>query len=316
MPVVGIYGKFPGLYLPTIREMVPDSSLRVCSEWGKIGEILDEVEVLLAYRFPSRPLPKEEILRAKCLKWLQLSSAGIDSILPYDPSKLIVTNTSGIHADTISQYVIGTLVMMYWDFPRLQRQQRDRHWERYFVPSLSGKTIGIIGAGKVGTSIANRARDFGMRALGIRRSGKPVEGFECMYSPRGLPVVMSESNVVVICLPLTSETRCLIGRDEIRLMRTDAYLVNIARGAIVDQSALLDALKEGSIAGAILDAFEQEPLPPESGLWSLPNVLITPHISGEFEDWPVEVARLFCANLRRWINREPLANVVDPGAGY
>jgi phosphoglycerate dehydrogenase-like enzyme len=316
LPVVGIYHGSPDSFLPLVRELVPESRLRVCTRWDGLDDIAADVEVLLAFKFGFRPFPREQILAMPRLRWVQLGSAGIDHIAPFDPQRLVVTNASGIHGDVMSEYVIGLLVHLTWNVTRLIDQQRARHWERYEVPSLTGRTMGIVGAGRVGAAIAARARAFGMRTIGLRRSGEPLDGFERMYTPDSLPALLAESDVVVVALPLTAATRHSIGARELAALRPSAYFINVSRGGIVDEAALIELLERRRIAGAVLDVFDREPLPPESPLWSLPNVLITPHIAGELEGWPIELTRLFCVNLRRWMNDEPLRNVVNPAAGY
>ncbi len=315
-PVVGIYDRSPELYLHLIRDLVPEERLRVCTRWDGIGAILPDVDVLLANKFPKRQFPREEILASERLEWVQLAGAGVDHITPFDPAKIMVTNASGIHGPTMSEYILGTLVHMLWDFPRLLRQQRERQWDLYEVPTLGGKTAGVVGVGHIGSTFAKRAKAFGMRVIGTRRSGGSVSGVDAVYGPEGLPTVMTDADVVVLTVPRTPETMNLIGRAELELMKPTAYLINVSRGGIVDEAALLALLKRGKIAGAVLDVFEREPLPSESEFWSLPNVLVTPHISSEFRNWPAAVAELFVANLRRWMAGEPLEKVVDPALGY
>ena len=316
VPVVGVYGRDPELLLSFIRDLIPQSHLRVCTEWNGLADIVDEVDVLLAFKFGVRPFPRDEILGATRLQWVQLGSAGADHMTPYDPGRLVVTNASGIHGDIMSQYVIGMLLHVLWQTGRLVDQQRGRRWQLYDVPSLLGRTMGIVGAGRVGTAIATRARVFGMRVIGVRRSGDALDGFDRMYAPDSVTAVLAESDVAVLTLPLTAETRNSIGARELGALKPSAYLINVSRGGIVQEPALIDLLRSGGLAGAILDVFAEEPLPDNSPFWSLPNVIVTPHISGELAGWRVELARLFCANLRRWIDHEPLLNIVNPVIGY
>jgi phosphoglycerate dehydrogenase-like enzyme len=316
LPVVGIYHRTPEPYLPLVRELVPESHLRVCTAPDALGGILPELDVLLAFKFGFRPFPRDEIVQAPRLRWVQLASAGIDHMVPYNPRRLTVTNASGIHGAIMAEYVIGMLVHMRWNVARLVEQQKARHWERYAVPSLAGRTLGVVGTGQVGVAIASRARAFGMRTLGVRRSGAPLEEFEEIFGPGGLHRLFAESDVVVLALPLTNETRHVIGARELQALRPSAYLINVSRGGIVDEAALIELLRERRIAGAILDVFEEEPLPSSSPFWTLPNVVVTPHISSELDGWQVELARIFCRNLRHWMNHELLENVVDPAAGY
>lgn len=316
LPIVGVYHDNPDPFLPILRDVLPERQLRICTRWDGLPGIIGDVDVLLAFKFGNRPFPRQVILEAPRLKWVQLASAGVDHITPFDPERLVVTNASGIHGDTMAEFVIATLLRWTWDFPRLVRQHRDRTWERYFVPGLAGRTMGVLGLGHVGTTIGRRAAAFGMRVHGTRRSGRPVEGIERVYGPDRTDTVLAESDVVVISLPLTAMTRGGIGTAQLRCLKPTAYLINVSRGGIVDEPALIDLLEQGAIAGAVLDVFQQEPLPPDSRFWSLPNTLVTPHISSEFERWPDAVARKFVRNLTRWIRREPLEKVVDPVAGY
>lgn len=314
--MVGVYHSTPESYLPLIREIVPESHLLLCTQWDGLSEILGKIDVLLAFKFGFRPFPRDLILQAPRLRWVQLASAGIDHITPFDPARLIVTNASGIHGGIMAQYVLGMLMHALWNVPRLLAQQRARCWQRYEVPSLAGRTMGVLGAGRVGGAIARAAQAFGMRTIGMRWSGLPADGFDRMHGPGELPDLLSASEVVVLTLPLTPHTRNLIGPQELSQLRPDAWLVNVSRGGIVDEDALTDVLGRQAIAGAILDVFADEPLSPDSEFWALPNTIVTPHISSELAGWPKELAHLFCINLRRWINNEPLQNVVDPAAGY
>jgi phosphoglycerate dehydrogenase-like enzyme len=227
-----------------------------------------------------------------------------------------VTNGSGLHGDIISQFVFGALGQLMWDFPRLLRQQAAHRWERYPVPSLSGKTMGILGVGRIGVCLARYASVYGMRVIGTRRSGAPVAGVARTYAPGATVELLRQSDVVVVATPLTAETRNLLGAAELAALKRSAYLVAISRGGVVNEPALADALRRGQLAGAVLDVFTEEPLPVDSPFWDLPNVIVTPHIAGELGDWPLAVGRLFADNLKRYLAAEPLRNVVDPQRGY
>ena len=313
---MAVYDPAPQLYLPLIGRVVSSDRLRICTEPEGLGRTAADAEVLLAFKFPERPFPRDEVLALPQLKWVQLASAGSDHLLPFDPARLTVTNASGIHGDTMAEYVTASLLNMRWDFPRLLRQQRDRRWNKYEVPSLAGLTMGIVGAGQVGSRIGQRARAFGMRVLAVRRSGAPVDGADETCGPDELQRVLARSDIVVITLPLTSHTAGMIDARALGWTRPGSWFVNVSRGGIVDEAALLDLLRRGHFAGAILDVFAEEPLPPGSPFWDLPNTLVTPHISSEFAGWPCAVARLFCDNLDRWARAAPLVNVVDPALGY
>ena len=315
-PVVGIYDPEPDSYLPLLEAAVPAECLRVCRDPERLEEVVADVEVLLAFKFAGRVFPRESVLRLPKVAWVQLASAGSDHMLPFNPERLTVTNASGIHGATMAEYVIGMLIHGMWDFRRLERQRTERRWLRYEVPSLSGLTMAIVGGGQVGQRIAERARAFGMKTHGVRRGGAPSKAFDETRGPDGLQDVLETADVVVLALPLTPETRGMFGERVLGWIKPGAWLVNVSRGGIVVEEALLPRLQDGRLGGGILDVFATEPLPAESAFWDLPNVMVTPHIASEFMGWPRAVAQLFLENLERFRRGATLHNVVDPALGY
>jgi len=289
---------------------------------GRLAPILERTEVLLC----NPVIPPDIIERAPGLKWIQLSSAGIDRLAetPLANSHVTLTTASGIHSGTISEWVIGGMIALAKGFPNALRAQAQAAWQPYWPESLEGKTVGIIGAGHIGSQVGRVAKAMGMRVIGSRRSiEKRVAGANAgepeideLVPATDLHYILAKSDFVVVATPLTPETRGLIGEAELAAMKSSAYLLNIARGAVIDEPAMIDALKEHRIAGAALDVFSQEPLPPESELWGLDNVIMTPHISGGMPDYMERVVGLFAANLRRYLAGDPLANVFDPARGY
>lgn len=287
-----------------------------------LDAILAQTEVVL-----SNPVVPEDIAsRAPRLRWIQLTSAGVDRLLdaPVLRAGITVTTASGIHAVPISEYVIGAMIAFAKGFPRAWRAKAERAWQPYWPDELEGRTVGVIGLGAIGTRVARLAHHLEMRVLGVRRSavqralgrdaGAP---FLAEVLPLGdLGYLLAESDYVVVAVPLTPDSRGLIGEAELRTMKRNAVIINVARGAVIDEGALVRALKEGWIAGAALDVFETEPLPGESELWGMENVLITPHVSGGTPRYMERAVELFCDNLRRYLAGEPLRNVVDPARGY
>jgi phosphoglycerate dehydrogenase-like enzyme len=274
---------------------------------------LPDAEAVLAFR-----LPLEALGRGRRLRWIQLTSAGADQLLPARAQLggVVVTNTRGIHADAMADYALGAMVMLRWDFPRMLRDQADRVWDQRLAVPLAGATVGVVGLGAIGGEIARRARAFGMHVIGVKRTaGGDEPGVEVVTAGR-LREVLPRCDFVVLVVPMTPATHHLIGEAELRAMRPTACLVNIARGAVVDEAALVRALREGWIAGAALDVFDEEPLPADHPLWGVPNVIVTPHVAGEPADYARRVAEVFLDNLRRWQRREPLRNVVDFERGY
>ena len=283
--------------------------------------VLGEAEVLLS----SPIVPPELPQMAPKLRWLQLTSAGVDRLLesPILGSGITVTTASGIHAIPIGEYVLGAMLALAKGFPQAMAAQRERAWRPYLPEELHGMTVGIIGLGAIGREVARLARAFGMRVLACRRScrqpqERPPEAPEVdlLLPAADLPRLLAEADYVVLAVPLTPETRGLIGRDELAAMKEGARLVNVARGAVVDEEALVEALRSGHLAGAVLDVFQHEPLPADSELWDLPGVLLTPHVSGGTPRYMERAIELFCDNLRRYLSGQPLRNVVDPQRGY
>jgi len=259
--------------------------------------------------------------RAPKLKWVQTVTAGVDrwqnnSIMK---SSVILTSVSGIHATPISEFVLGLMLMIVKRAPQYFELKQIKQWQRLTPSVLRGKTVGVVGLGSIGREVARLAKAFHMRVLATRRSVKKTgraRYVDTMFPPEQLAQLLAESDFVVIAVPLTRETRKLIGEKELRAMKSTAYLINIARGGIVDEEALIRALEEHWIAGAGLDVFATEPLPATSRLWELPNVIFSPHISGGHEDYLRHATEVFVDNLRRYVNGQKLRNVVDKKKGY
>lgn len=284
---------------------------------------LSDAEILCSYYIPS-----DWHAQAPNLRWLQFPGAGIDSLaqtgLLDANSGVIVTTAAGIHAETISEYVFGSMLMFNWNWPQMVRLQDNHVWARsaswYHLGGreLAGQTLGIIGLGHIGRRIAQLARAFGLRVIGMRRSisGEQEPDVDQTFLPEQLHELLRLCDYVVISVPLTRETEKLIGEDELRIMRSNAYLVNIARGRVIDEQALIRALREGWIAGAGLDVTEEEPLPSESPLYAMPNVILTPHISGNSAHYDTRLAALFANNLKRYRSGQQLQNQYEPSRGY
>lgn len=291
----------------------------------ELSTYLPDAEVLC-----SNTIPANWRTLAPRLRWLQFPGAGIDSLastgLLDADSGVIVTTAAGIHATIISEYVFGSMLMFNWNWPQMVRLQDEHVWARsatwYHLGGheLAGQTIGIVGLGNIGRRIAQLGHAFGMHILGTRRSthnqGDCETEVDQFFIPEQLHELLGLSDYVVISVPLTRETEKLIGETELRMMRRNAYLVNIARGRVIDEQALIRALREGWIAGAGLDVTEEEPLPSESPLYAMPNVILTPHISGNSAHYDTRLAALFAENLKRYRNGQQLRNRYDPSRGY
>lgn len=300
-----------------------------------LGDLTTRVELVLDPKRWQEMLPRAEVIGAfalspedfaqcKKLRWLHLGVAGVERSLhpALVNSEVMITNARGIHGDVMSEYVLAAILSCANRFDLAAAAKAKKEWRQKEIVrhrhSVTGKTAGIIGAGAIGSAAARLCRACGMRTIGIRRlSEKGVpEGFEKIYGIDGLPRLLETSDYVVLAAPLTSQTQRLLGAAQFAMMKPTAFFINIARGAMVDETALIAALREKKIAGAVLDVFEDEPLPPESPLWDLENVFITPHVSGNFEQYVERVGTQFAENLFRYLRNEALMNVVDKKMGY
>ncbi|HZP26593.1 MAG TPA: D-2-hydroxyacid dehydrogenase [Dehalococcoidia bacterium] len=261
------------------------------------------------------------------LRWIQSTAAGADRLQDHPIArngKVVITTASGVHAIPISEYVLGAILTFCKGFPAALRTQTNRAWKDYLSRELCGQTLGVLGLGSIGNAIVERARPFGLRILAMRRSveqrssgaaaGRPE--IAEVLPPSDLEYLLRQSDYVAISMPLTDETHHLLGERQLAMMKPNAVLINISRGPIVDEQALIRALREKTIAGAALDVFDKEPLPAESEFWDLPNVILTPHASGSSPLYMSRAIDLLCDNVTRLLKGEPLRNVMDPHRGY
>lgn len=278
-------------------------------------EHLKEAEVVYGLDYPNG-MPA----LAPRLRWVQMIGAGIDHLRGTGllESDVVITAMGGFTSRNIAEYCLNLMLGHVKRTKAYILAQPRKRWDRLFVESLAGRTAGIVGYGRIGSETARLCKAFGMRVLATRRtpSAEPPPHVDAMFPSTQLARMLPECDFVVLAVALTPETRRLIGAGELRLMKRTAYLINVARGEVVDEQALVEALREGWIAGAGLDVFEQEPLPPESPLWDMPNVIVTPHSSAAIANYAEHAARYFAENLRRFIEGQPLMNVVDKTRGY
>jgi len=313
MRKVVIYAETPDLY-SQITARFPELEVEIYTCDDRFVRAAEDAEII----FMARKFSKEMLQGAKRLRWLHLAATGIDRLLPLSdfPPELIITNSKGIRAGMISDYVICVIWMLLWDFPRMMRNQRQRVWQRWPVARIEGKVLGVVGLGNIGQASARKAKPFGMVVIGTRRSMQPLDEDLSSIPIKSKYDLLSTADFVVLTVPLTPETQGMIDRQAFETMKESAYLINVSRGAVVQERELIAALREKKIAGAVLDVTEQEPLPPDSELWTLENVIITPHISSSSTDSHERTAELFCKNLRRYLRHEKMLNVIDRAKGY
>ncbi len=304
-------------FVDRIRTTYPDLEVVVCTDRAKLPEILRGAQALIGWGLNAdllRQLPE--------LRWIYFSGAGVDGMLFPElvESDVILTNNSGVHAPHMAEYLLGMMLAFARGLPELMRAQTRHEWrgrDGLTVYELGRQTLGVVGLGDIGQALAWRASALGMRVVGSRRHvGDPPRGVDRLYPPEGLHELLAESDHVAITLPLTSETQGLIGAAEFAVMKPTAFIYNIGRGPIINTEALLEALRGGQIAGAGLDVTDPEPLPADSPLWDMENVVITAHTSGRGPFYWERGIELLIENIGRYMRDEPMLNVVDKRAGY
>jgi phosphoglycerate dehydrogenase-like enzyme len=308
-------------HLQNIREIVPGIDIRVHRNIQDAEADLPVADILLTY---GEDLTPEIIDKCTNLKYIPVISAGLERMPLKAIAKrnILVTNARGIHKGPMAEYTLGLILMFSRRFAQLYKNQLEHKWDRSIrIDELEGKTLGVIGAGSIGTEIAKRAKAFGMKTIGVARTQRSVERgsevFDEMFDRSGMDELLQRSDFVVVITPLTPETKGLIGAREIGLMKQTAVLINIARGPVVDEAALLKALQERTIAGAGLDVFNVEPLPADHPFWSLDNCIITPHLSSRSPKYMERAQEIFQHNLRVYVTGQgEMINVIDPQKGY
>ncbi len=305
-------------HLAGIRALAPGRRVVASDDRAEIEGLLDRVEIVVG------GLPHDLLPRARNLRWLQLWGAGADGLLQSgDVSALehiTITNASGVHAVPISEHILALFLALGRRLNHALRAQVERTWsspEFGSIAEMAGKTLLVVGLGAIGERTAELGAAFGMRTLGVRRN--PERGsphVEAVYGPQRLREILPQADYIAITLPLTKETRGMFGESEFEACRRSAYLVNIGRGSTIDEPALVRALREGRLAGAGLDVFAHEPLPADSPLWRLDNVIITAHYAGRTPYYDERALAIFTDNLRRYLAGQPLHNVVDARLGY
>jgi len=312
----------PRPFVDQLRRDFPQHTFLDAWDRDTLRRLLPEADVAFTPFIDRDAFPS-----ATRLRWVQSPAVGVGSLMFPEllASPVVITSARGIRARSIAEHVIGVTIALARRLPVAVRAQIAHRWAQdelegpaSGVRSLDGLRMGIVGLGSIGMEIVRLAAPFGIRVSAIRRRAQasPPAGVDDVLSPGGLPDLLGRSDVVVLAVPHTPETKQIIGRGELDRMKRGALLINIARGKLIDDGAVIEALKDGRLGGAALDVFTREPLDASSPYWDLPNVIITPHTAGAMQDYWTPLVALFSDNLRRFERGEPLVNVVDKNAGY
>jgi phosphoglycerate dehydrogenase-like enzyme len=283
---------------------------------------IQDADVVFGWNYFTNPKMLQRAFGyAKTLRWIQTAGVGIERVLFPEliHSDVILTNGAGVYEESLAEYALMLMLVHAKDVVQTLNDQRARRWE-FRGPkndTLRNRTLIVIGAGGIGRAIGRYSRALGMTTIGVARSRRPGDAdFEAIHPLSDLPELLPIADYVILIVPATQETIGMIGVEAFRRMKPSAYLVNLGRGELIVEDALLDALRTGQIAGAALDVFWQEPLPETHPLWAMPNVVISPHIAGDIASTPTAFVLLFLDNLARWQSGRPLRNVVDKQLGF
>ncbi|NOT34909.1 MAG: D-2-hydroxyacid dehydrogenase [Candidatus Eisenbacteria bacterium] len=313
--------KLPAAQVAWLRERFPDVHFDSPPDRESVTALLPAADIVLGWG-----IRRDNFEFAKQLRWVHVTAAGVEPLMfpAFIESDVVLTNARGMHSRSMAEHAIGVMLAFARKLHFARDAQHRRSWDQEAlsfeappIAELEGGTLGLVGFGSIGQQVATRARGLGMRVIAVRRNPDEVAApADAQWGMDRLDALLAESDFVVVCAALTHETRGLLDATRLARMRTHAVLINVARGAIIDEPALIAALQSGAIAGAGLDVMAEEPLPGESPLWTMPNVILTPHISGMGPRYWERSVEMFAGNLARYIAGESLLNVVDKRAGY
>jgi phosphoglycerate dehydrogenase-like enzyme len=307
--------------LAMLEELPPETGIAVGNSAEAFVRAAPDATVIFNWSLVG-DLQREVFRMCPNLEWVHSRAAGLDGLLFPElvESPVRLTNARGVFSESLGEFVVGAILYFAKDLRRMIRNQAAGVWEPFDIVEVRGQTVGIVGYGDIGRAVATRVRALGMRVLAVKRHGPAVPEAdplaERIYGPEGLVEMISRSDYVVAAAPLTPETVGLIGAPELAAMKPDAVLINVGRGPVIEEAALVEALSEKRIKGAALDVFDTEPLPQGHPFYKLENVLLSPHCADHTPDWLDQAMRFFLAQFERFRKGEPLKNVVDKKMGY
>jgi len=288
------------IYERALRARFPGLTVDCAEHHEQVGPYVGAADILMTFS----PFMADHVVRdATRLKWIQVLGSGVDGIvnLPSLRPGILITNGRGVQATPVSEAAFSLMLALSRQMPRMIANQSARRWERWPSQTLRGRTLGILGVGQIGEELAMKARAFGMRVIGISSGARAVEGFERIYAREQLHEAVREIDYLVLLTPHSPETHHIVDAQVLRQMKPDAFLINVARGGVVNEADLANALRANVIRGAALDVFHEEPLPADNELWSLPNVIVSPHLGGLNTSYPESILPLLVQNLELFL---------------
>ena len=315
-----VHGERTDIITARTAERFPDAEISTCSTYEGLADVVAQSNPHAAYTevFARKTFPREALFSGTALRFVHVSGAGINHLAPWAPETIDVCNVAGIQDEGMAQFALARLIAINANFFAYHDQQKEHVWKTHDALNSTGGTLTVIGLGHIGRACARLAHQMGMTVYGVRARPQPCEGVEEVVASDRMHEVLAKSDYVIIVTPLTEQTRGLVGRDAIAAMKPGVIVHNMARGHVMDEAALVDALNSGHVRAASVDVFAEEPLPADSPLWDVPNLYITPHIGGmiTFDDYDNQSTQVFLENLERFSKGEPLVNVTDPVRGY
>ena len=297
-------------YKETLRLKFPEIFILAAKEEEEVGSFIERTDILLSIK-----ISDELLKRARNLKWIQTITTGVDYIihLPSLGKEVLITSCRGIHVPQMSELAFLFMLALNRNFPQVVRNQDKKVWERWPTKLLSRKKVGILGIGAIGEEIARKCKAFGMTVFGIDMVKREVDAVDFFHGPEEILQVVKEVDYFIIVVPNTPQTRKMVGKEVLSSMKSTAFLINIGRGEVVDEGALIHLLEKGKIAGAALDTFWTEPLPEDHPFWGMKNVIITSHVGGMSEICVDQVLSIFEENLHRFLKgeRRNLINFIE-----
>jgi len=310
--VLFFYPNYVEEYQALLEKSVPEAEFLICTNREEMERHAPEAEIALV----GMTFPLDVFQRMPKLQWVQVMAAGVECYVQNAERfrHIRVCRITGAFGRYMAEYVLAYVLYICQDIPRVLSSQKERKWDPFRMEFIHQKTLGVMGLGHIGKVVARKAADAGMRVVSWDMARADTPFVERQFGPLELSGFLNEADFVVLTLPATPATENLVGREVFQAMKRTACLINICRGAVVDEEALIEALRSGQIAGAVIDAMKEEPLPPESPLWDCPNLIVTSHISGP--SLPVDMVEIFRENFRRFEENEPLIGLIDFARGF
>jgi len=310
--VLFFYPRFVEEYKALLEKNIPEAEFMICTNREEMEKYAPEAEIALV----GMTFPQDLFKRMPKLEWVQALAAGVESYIQNAEQfkRIPVCRITGAFGKYMAEYVLAYVLYFCQNIPRVLKAQREKKWDPFRMEFIHQKTLGVMGLGHIGKEVAQKARAAGMRVVSWYMARADAPYVERQFGSREMRDFLKETDFVVLTLPATPATKNLAGRDFFKAMKKTAYLINICRGAIVDENTLVEALRSGQIAGAVIDAMKEEPLPKENPLWDCPNLIVTAHISGP--SLPEDMVEIFKENFRRFLRKEPLLGLIDFSRGF